>query len=82
LEFIDENGINTIEPMYNSYDIKYCNLDNETDIKRTRYKTYDNVQNIDMIHSELGAAKLEKQNESGNPTLEISMISLTKGVTL
>jgi hypothetical protein len=82
LEFIVEKAINTIELMYNRCNIKYNNLDDAIDNNSTNHKISDNIQDKDMIHSELGAAKLEKQNESGSPTLRISMISLTKGVTL
>lgn len=81
LEFIDENSINTIETMYNSYDIKYCNLDHETDNNRTSYKTSDIIRYIDMIQSGFSAGKLENQIESTNFARDISTL-FEQGVTL
>jgi hypothetical protein len=82
LEFIVEKATNTIELMYNRYIIKYYNLDDAIDNNSTNHKISDNIQDKDMIHSVSQAWRPRVLNESCNPTLRISMISLTKGVTL
>jgi len=81
LEFIDENAINTIETMYNSYDIKYYNLDYETDNNITIYKASSIIRYIDMIHSGFSAGKLENQIESTNRSKDIPKL-IEQGATL
>jgi hypothetical protein len=68
--------------MYNSYDIKYCNLSHETDINITSYKTSSIIRYIDMIHSGFSAGKLENQNGPTNLASDIPIFPNYAGVTL